>query len=41
MKTNISVFVRNETQYHIVKKYNITDIYTDQVSLAQKYPEIY
>lgn len=41
MKTNISVFVRNETQYHIVKKYNITDIYTDQLSLAQKYPEIY
>ena len=41
MKTNISVFIRNETQYHTMKKYNIKDIYSDQLRLVQKYPEIY
>lgn len=41
MKRAISVFVRNEEQYNIVKKYNIKDIYSDQLWLVQKYSEIY
>ena len=41
MKRTISVFVRNELQYNIVKKYDIKDIYSDQLELVQKYPEIY
>lgn len=37
----ISVFVRNEEQYQTVKRYPVSHIYSDDLSLVQKYPEIY
>jgi len=41
MKNSISVLVRNERQYEIVKKYSVSTIYSDNVELLLKHPEIY
>ncbi len=37
----ISVLIRNEEQYKIVKNYNLDCIYTDDLSLARKYDLYY